>query len=311
MDGDLMTTAVSTPGGRRRFGVVRDLLTALRPHQWVKNGLIFVSPLAAHVLMEPGVLPRLLWLFVAFCAAASGVYVANDLLDLKHDRAHPRKRERPFASGRLPVIAGVASPVLMLTGLWLGLTLSPLTGGLVAAYIALSLAYSTYLKRQPLVDVFALSGLYTLRLLSGELSVGIESSVWLLSFSGFLFLSLAFLKRVSEYQAMFKSNTSYDAGRGYTPGDVEMIKVMGVCASFLATLVLALYINTDTAADEYERPLILWAAVPVFLFWQSRMWLSAARDFMTDDPIVYAVRDWVSQLCFALLTGIYVVASFL
>lgn len=305
-----MPTAVPASDNRRALRFTRDLVAELRPHQWVKNVLVFVSPLAAHMLLQPGVLPRLLWLFGAFCAAASGVYIANDLLDLKHDRSHPRKRERPFASGRLPLSVGVLSPVLMLIGLGIGFALSPLTGMLVGAYIGLSVAYSTYLKRQPLVDVFTLSGLYTLRLLSGELSAGIEPSMWLLSFSGFLFLSLAFLKRVSEYQAMVKSSTPYDAGRGYTPEDVSMLKTMGVCSSFLATMVLALYINTDTAASEYSRPILLWSAVPVFLFWQSRMWLSAARDFMTDDPIVYAARDWVSQLCVAMLVGIYAVASF-
>jgi 4-hydroxybenzoate polyprenyltransferase len=306
-----MTSAITTRAGRRPLRLVLDLLAAMRPHQWVKNALVFASPLAAHVLMEPDVLPRLFWLFAAFCASASGVYIANDLLDLKHDRSHPRKRERPFASGRLPLGAGIAGPVLMLGGLAIGISLSPLSGAVIGAYIGLSLAYSTYLKRQPLIDVFALSGLYTLRLLSGELTVGIEPSMWLLSFSGFLFLSLAFLKRVSEYQAMSSSSTAYDAGRGYTPEDAQMLKMMGVCASFLATLVLALYINTDTAADEYEQPVILWGAVPVFLFWQLRMWLSAARDFMTDDPIVYAARDWVSQLCVAVLAGIYAIASFL
>lgn len=306
-----MPTAASASDSRRVLRIARDVVAELRPHQWVKNVLVFVSPLAAHVLLQPGVLPRLLWLFAAFCAAASGVYITNDLLDLKHDRSHPRKRERPFASGRLPLSFGIASPVLMVTGLGIGFALSPLTGTMVAAYIGLSLAYATYLKRQPLVDVFTLSGLYTLRLLSGELSSGIEPSMWLLSFSGFFFLSLAFLKRVSEYRAMVKSSTTYDAGRGYTPDDVEMLKMMGVCSSFIATMVLALYINTESAANEYAKPTLLWSAVPVFLFWQSRMWLSAARDFMTDDPIVYAARDWVSQLCVALLVGIYAFASFL
>lgn len=306
-----MTTAVPVPEGRRVLQVTRDFVTELRPHQWVKNLLVFISPVAAHLLFQPGMLLHLGLLFAAFCAAASGVYIANDLLDLKSDRMHPRKRNRPFASGRLPISFGVAGPLLMLSGITIGFMLSVSTGLLVVGYIGLSMAYSAYLKTQPLVDVFTLSGLYTLRLLAGELSSGVEPSLWLLSFSGFMFLSLAFLKRVSEYQAMMKSGSMYETRRGYTPGDVEMIKMMGVCSSFIATMVLALYISTESAASEYSNPVALWCAVPIFLFWQSRMWLSAARDFMLDDPIVYAMRDWVSRLCLLLLLIVYVIASFL
>lgn len=306
-----MTTAVPVPEGRRVLQVTRDFVTELRPHQWVKNLLVFISPVAAHLLFQPGMLLHLGLLFAAFCAAASGVYIANDLLDLKSDRLHPRKRNRPFASGRLPISFGAAGPLLMLCGITIGFFLSVSTGLLVVGYIGLSMAYSAYLKTQPLVDVFTLSGLYTLRLLAGELSSGVEPSLWLLSFSGFMFLSLAFLKRVSEYQAMMKSGSMYETRRGYTPGDVEMIKMMGVSSSFIATMVLALYISTESAASEYSNPVALWCAVPIFLFWQSRMWLSAARDFMLDDPIVYAMRDWVSRLCLLLLLIVYAIASFL
>lgn len=306
-----MTTAVPVPEGRRVLQVTRDFVTELRPHQWVKNLLVFISPVAAHLLFQPGMLLHLGLLFAAFCAAASGVYIANDLLDLKSDRLHPRKRNRPFASGRLPMSFGAAGPLLMLSGITLGFFLSVSTGLLVVGYIGLSMAYSAYLKTQPLVDVFTLSGLYTLRLLAGELSAGVEPSLWLLSFSGFMFLSLAFLKRVSEYQAMMKSGSMYETRRGYTPGDVEMIKMMGVSSSFIATMVLGLYISTESAASEYSNPVALWCAVPIFLFWQSRMWLSAARDFMLDDPIVYAMRDWVSRLCLLLLLIVYAIASFL
>lgn len=306
-----MTTAVPASDNRRALRITRDFVAELRPHQWVKNLLVFISPVAAHVLFQPGMLLHLGLLFAAFCAAASGVYIANDLLDLKSDRTHPRKRNRPFASGRLPISFGAAGPLLMLSGITVGFMLSISTGLLVVGYIGLSMAYSAYLKTQPLVDVFTLSSLYTLRLLAGELSAGIEPSLWLLSFSGFMFLSLAFLKRVSEYQAMMKSGSMYETRRGYTPADVEMLKTMGVCASFIATMVLALYISTETAASEYSNPVGLWCAVPIFLFWQSRMWLSAARDFMLDDPIVYAMRDWVSRLCLLLLLIVYGIASFL
>lgn len=292
-------------------GLIRDLIAELRVHQWVKNLLVCVSPLAAHVLFEPPVLLQVLQVFAAFCAAASGVYVVNDLIDLSADRVHPRKCNRPFASGRLPLSVGVIGPVLMLAGVGIGLHVSVGTGAVVATYIVVSVSYSAYLKTQPLVDVFTLSVLYTLRVFAGQVAVGIEGSVWLLSFSGFVFLSLAFLKRVSEYRTMLKAKTVYATRRGYTPEDLEMLKTMGMSASYIATMVLGLYISTQSAAVQYGQPIALWAAMPIFLFWQSRMWLSAARGRMTDDPIIYAARDWVSLLCLALLLAVYAFASLL
>ena len=296
---------------KARSHLVRDVLAELRVHQWVKNLLVFVSPLASHTLFSSDVLERLVLLFLAFCASASGVYVVNDLVDLESDRAHPRKRHRPLASGRLPKLFGAVGPLLMLVGVGLGFYVSFTSGLIIAGYILLSAAYSAYLKTQPLVDVFTLSGLYTIRMFAGENAVGIDASIWLLSFSAFMFLSLAFLKRVSEYQAMQTEKTSYDSRRGYTPEDVEMLKMMGVCSSFIATMVLSLYLNSDAAADQYSSPILLWGAIPVFLFWQSRMWLSAERGFMTDDPIIYAARDWVSRLVVVVLALLYLGASFL
>lgn len=292
-------------------GLLRDLFAQLRVHQWVKNVLVFVSPLAGHALLEPRAMLSASLVFAAFCAAASGVYVVNDLLDLKADREHPRKRNRPFASGRLPVVVGVIGPILMLTGIGTALYVSVPTGAVVATYVVVSFAYSMYLKTQPLVDVFTLSVLYTLRVFAGQVAADIEPSIWLLSFSGFMFLSLAFLKRVSEYRAMLKAKAIYETRRGYEPTDLEMLKTMGVSASYIATMVLGLYISTESAAMQYGRPMALWAAVPIFLFWQSRMWLSAARGFMHDDPIIYAAKDWVSQLCLVLLLAVYVFATLL
>lgn len=288
----------------------RDVIRLLRIHQWIKNTLVFVGPLAAHALFDADNFSRVLIVFFAFCACASGVYVLNDLVDLRVDRQHPRKRSRPFASGRLSVRYGVLGPVLILLGLTIGFTSSLVTGILMSTYALLSLTYSHYLKTQPLVDVFTLSGLYTLRVFVGEAAIDLDPSVWLLLFSGFMFLSLAFLKRVSEYHAMMADGVHYETRRGYTPGDIDMLKAMGLSASYIATMVLGLYINTETAASEYSHPILLWGVVPIFLFWQSRMWLSSSRGFMTDDPIVYAARDWVSHLCLLALLGVYGLASF-
>ena len=289
---------------------MRDVIDALRVHQWSKNLLVFIAPLAGQVLFHPGALARAAIVFAAFCAAASGVYVINDLLDLKSDRAHPRKRLRPFASGRLPISFGVLGPILLLIGLAIAVHVSLLTGAVVAAYVGVSISYSWYLKTQPLVDVFTLSLLYTLRLCAGQVALEVEPSMWLLSFSGFVFLSLALLKRVSEYRAIADSGSPYDTRRGYSARDLDMLKSMGISSTFASSVVLGLYINSENAALLYPNRILLWGIVPILLFWQTRMWLAVTRGRMTDDPIVYAASDWVSNLCLALVFAVAILAVY-
>ena len=305
-----MSTPVRARTSARAWTIVRDLVDELRVHQWIKNLLVFVAPLLGQVLFEPGAFARATIVFVAFSATASGVYVVNDLLDLESDREHPRKRTRPFASGRLPLGLGAVGPLLLITGLGIAVSISWLTGAVVAAYIVISVGYSWYLKTQPLVDVFTLSLLYTLRLCAGQVALDVEPSMWLLSFSGFVFLSLALLKRVSEYDAIAKSGTSYRTRRGYSAHDLEMLKSMGMSSTFASAVVLGLYINSESAALLYQNRILLWGIVPILLFWQARMWLAVTRGKMTDDPIVYAASDWVSKLCLALIFGIGALAVY-
>lgn len=306
-----MRARAVTVTAKRTVALLRELLVELRVHQWVKNLLVFVSPLLGDALVGPEPVLKICLVFVAFCAAASGTYLINDFLDLQSDRQHPRKRERPFASGRLPLAIGALGPVLLLTGFGIGLVVSGTTAAIVAGYIGIALSYSLYLKKKPLIDVFTLSLLYTVRIFAGQLALDVEPSNWLVTYSGFLFLSLALLKRVSEFQAIDKSKTSYETGRGYRTADVEMLKTMGIASSFASSMVLALYIDSENAATKYEYPMLLWTMVPIILFWQSRLWLAAARGKMNDDPIVFAARDWVSWLCLGNLLAVYGLANFL
>lgn len=284
---------------------IRELVRALRPHQWVKNLLVFVAPFLDDALLAHDSFIKACLVFLAFCAAASGTYLINDLLDLQADREHPRKRERPFASGRLPLAFASLGPALLFLGFGIALYVSGPTAAIVTGYIVLTLSYSLVLKKRPLVDVFTLSLLYTVRIFAGQAALEVESSNWLVTYSGFLFLSLAILKRVSEYQSILKLKSAYETGRGYRTSDIEVLKSMGIASSFASSLVLALYIDSESAAIAYEYPMLLWCVVPILLFWQSRMWLAAARGNMTDDPIVFAASDWVSWFCLLLLAAIY------
>lgn len=286
-----------------------ELGKALRLYQWVKNGLVFLPAILAHRLLEPPVAVAAATMFIAFSLAASGCYILNDLLDLPSDRANPRKRGRPFACGSLPVSFAGFGPVLILLGISLGFTANWQSGALVSLYVLLTTLYSTVLKQKVLVDVFMLATLYTMRLFSGSVATSLTLSNWLLTFSGFTFLALAVMKRCAELWGLHSRGLRKAGRRGYSVQDLDILRVIGVTSSFVAALVLALYVDTDMARGLYGKPDLLWVIVPVFLFWICRLWLSTERGQMHDDPIIFTSRDWVSQLCGTIMFVAFLLAS--
>jgi 4-hydroxybenzoate polyprenyltransferase len=279
------------------------VLRAMRVHQWVKNLLVFVPILLDHRLSEPEAVRRGVIAFVAFCLAASGGYVVNDLMDLEADRHHPAKRDRPFASSILPATLGMAlAPVLLLSSIVIGATLLPRDFlGLLLLYIVLTIAYSSYLKRIAVLDVLLLAGLYTLRVLAGVAASGVRFSTWLLAFAMFLFLSLAFLKRHAEILALAPDQHATSRRRGYLAGDLPWLGTTGSTSGYLAVLVLALYLNSDDVMSLYRKPTLLFLICPLLLFWTSRMWLQAHRGQIHEDPIVASARDPASYVVGALV----------
>jgi 4-hydroxybenzoate polyprenyltransferase/phosphoserine phosphatase len=290
-----------------RSPLLKNLVKALRPHQWLKNLLVFVPLLASGAFSDLRGWAGATLAFAAFCATASGIYVLNDLTDLAADRQHPRKRKRSFASGALPVSMGLGMGALLLIS---GLSLATLAGavGLIVVYAITSLGYSLYLKEKPLVDVFTLSFLYNIRMFVGGEVTSHRVSPWLLGFAFFLFLGLALIKRVAELYASETRSTKQIPGRGYYPGDTSILELMGVAATFTSSVVLALYLQNDVAQAVYANPLLLWPIVPLLLFWQCRLWLSTQRGYMLDDPIVYSARDWVSWLVGAIMAALVLLA---
>jgi 4-hydroxybenzoate polyprenyltransferase len=260
------------------------LFRALRVHQWVKNLLVFVPVLLDHRLQLP-VLARAGLAFAAFCCAASGGYVLNDLLDLEADRKHSVKRHRPFAANLLSRSFGVVLvPLLFAVALLCSLWLPPKFAALLGLYVVLTIAYSVYLKRVAVLDVILLAGLYTLRVLAGVAASHVRFSTWLLAFSMFLFLSLAFLKRYAELSELPAAAEGL-ARRGYIRGDREWLGSMGGSSGYLSVLVLALYISSEQVVALYGTPLLLWLICPLLLFWVSRMWMLGHRGRMNQDPI--------------------------
>jgi len=281
-----------------------EYLKALRPQQWLKNLLVFVPVLAAHRFNESALMLRSLLAFAAFCCCASTGYLFNDLLDLSADRHHPRKRLRPFASGRLPLSYGlVMVPTLLVLGCVLAAFGSRLLVEVLLIYLALTLTYSFYIKTVALLDCLVLAGLYTLRIMGGAITAAIWPSAWLLAFSMFLFVSLAFVKRYDELVVMRSVDGDHAKARAYEISDAELLASKGTASGYVAALVLALYISSSTAKALYRRPEYMWFLVPLLLYWVGYMWLVAHRGRMIDDPLVFALRDRTSCIVIVLMLG--------
>lgn len=284
------------------FHPLRSALKAMRPHQWLKNLLVFVPLLAAHRATEMSLLMQAALAFLAFGLCASSVYILNDLLDIESDRKHSTKKKRPFAAGSLSIPAGLALKTLLLcSALTLCLFLPPMFGAALALYYAVTLTYSLWLKAKVIVDVMLLSGLYTMRILAGAAATGVVPSFWLLAFSVFMFLSLALVKRYAEMLKASKRSDRTAAGRGYSTDDLVLLLALGASSGYTAVLVLALYVNNPEVVDMYSKPYMLWAAVPAMAYWISRVWLKTHRGEMHDDPVVFAAKDTKSLAIAALL----------
>lgn len=290
-------------------GRLRAAIKALRPRQWVKNLLVFLPILLSRAYDDiPG------WIgsgaaFAAFCLMASSVYLSNDLLDIASDRAHPTKRNRPLAAGRLGTLSALALSAALMAA---GLGLAWWAGALVAstAYAVLTFAYSTRLKELPLVDIFVLAALFTVRVVAGGEASGHHVSTWLMAFSGFLFLSLAIMKRVAELRARAADGGSPNRRRAYLPDDLPYLETLGVASSVTSALVLSLFVQAETGSSRVN-PLVLMCTVPLVLFWQARLWLATWRGYMLEDPIVYATRDWVTRLVAVAIGGLFVASGLL
>jgi 4-hydroxybenzoate polyprenyltransferase len=271
----------------------RLFLQALRPHQWVKNLLVFVPLVLAHQLTNTDSLVRAGVAFLATCIAGSGAYLVNDLLDLEADRLHPGKRGRPFASGNLSLGTGLLlGPGLMGAGLMIASLARPAAAGVLGVYLVASFLYSVWLKKLVAVDVILLAGLYCLRLLIGGEASTIPLSPWTVAFSMFLFLSLALMKRYSELHGL-KTRQGEEAAerRGYTVADMQSVSSLGTASGMTAVLVIALYVNAAEVRTLYGHPNVLWLVCVIVLLWIARLWLIAGRGELGEDPVLFAVRD--------------------
>lgn len=269
---------------------------------WAKNLLVLVPVMTAHAWRAPAIRDAFL-AGLAFSLVASAIYLVNDVRDAPFDRTHARKRARAVAAGELSSRMAIAAAVTL--GVAATLVARPLGTTVLAwlaAYAALMLAYSAWIKRLVALDVVALAIGYTMRLAVGAAAIGVALSPWLAAFSLFVFLSLALLKRATELRTLSIQapaggvTDARVAGRGYAAGDGDVVLALGIASATVAVLVLALYVTSPEVRVLYRHPQVLWMLCPTVTYWQMRFWILARRGEVADDPVLHALRD-VPSLC--------------
>jgi 4-hydroxybenzoate polyprenyltransferase len=285
------------------------VIRAIRVHQWAKNVLIFLPFILGHK-WSLSVAGSALLAFLCFSFCASGTYLINDLLDMEADRHHVKKRMRPFAAGDLSVLTGIGISALLIVLSAVCLLFLPLAfTAWMGIYFVSTLAYSFYFKRMVLLDVLALSGLYTVRLMAGGAATSTPISHWLSGFSIFLFLSLAIVKRFAELQNTLQDGLTPKNGRGYQLSDIEQMRSFGTASAFASVVVFANYISGFDVIALYHQPRLLWLVMPLLILWLCRVWLLASRGDLNEDPVVFALTDRMSLLIGACVAVIALLAQ--
>jgi 4-hydroxybenzoate polyprenyltransferase len=302
---DLLTRSEQPP--RPRF---RTLSKAFRIQHWAKNCLVFVAPILGYQLGHLAALFDAVVLFLAMGALASATYLLNDLSDLKADRAHPRKKTRPLASGAMSLATGFVSALsLAAIAAVLAALLPWKVIACLGAYLIVTLLYSAVLKRQPIIDVFVLAGLFTLRVLAGSFLIPAPISPWLLTFSMTFFLGLAMTKRYAELDRTLRTMGRGVESRGYTDKELPLLLASGIASGFAAIVIFVIYLmNEHYPREIYSNPGILWGLMPLILVWILRIWHLTIHGRMSEDPVVFALRDRFS-LSIGLLGAVLLVAA--
>lgn len=307
-------------GGDR--GGVKDYVRLARPHQWTKSVFVLVGPLY-HLQDGLGggltaLGPFLVHAFVAagvFALASSGCYVVNDLLDAERDRAHPRKRHRPIASGRVSERGALRFCLGLFAASALGLVLLPASamvwvGGIVAVYVANVMAYSFRLKHVVIADVMSLSLGFVLRVMAGCAAVAVTPSTWLLNATLFVAMLLAFGKRLGERRSAESADVAVRA-RGvqaiYSDSLLRMLVVVSAVASLLT---YAGYVQAREGDYAVGGLNLLWFTLLPAMYAMLRA-ITLLERGRYDDPTELAIHDrpfQVAAAAFGLSTAGLVVA---
>lgn len=268
-----------------------NLVSAVRPVQWVKNVLVFVPLLLGHRFTDRNALLQSGLTFFALCLASSSAYLCNDMLDAEADRQHPAKKNRPFARRAISIPVGVALTLtLAISAIAAGFFVNPPVSLLLAGYVIATLIYSIWLKKALIIDILALASFYVFRVFLGSAATGIRISSSTALFSLFIFTGLATLKRYAEIY----NRTADSPGnrRAYKIDDGPTLLCFGTGSFIGAIIALGLYLGSPDVSRLYRMPDLLWLLCPVLLGWSGRLWILAQRGELHDeDPVAFALRD--------------------
>jgi 4-hydroxybenzoate polyprenyltransferase len=282
------------------------LLRSMRPHQWLKNALLFLPLLLSHRVQETDLLFAAFIGFAAFSLCASSVYLLNDMLDLESDRLHATKKTRPFAAGELSLRSGfLLAPALLVAAFCCAALLNEEFLLTLAGYWLATLCYSLRIKSLLFIDALTLAGLFCVRILAGAAAIEVTATTWLLSFALLVFFGLALVKRHAELMNLRKQGKQETAGRAYRVSHLPLLLTLGPSANVAAIAVFAFYALGDSAAELYNQPLLLLAACPGMFYLVARVWRLARAGELEEDPVRFAIKDKISQLVIALCVGVF------
>ncbi|OOZ39392.1 4-hydroxybenzoate polyprenyltransferase [Solemya pervernicosa gill symbiont] len=286
-------------------------IKAIRLHQWTKNILLFIPLLTSFSFIDAEKSASAIIGFLAFSLLASGTYIFNDLWDISSDRQHPTKNNRPFASAQLSIISGIILAATLVTaGIVTGSYLSSDFTLVLILYLALTSLYSFFIKESFLFDAFTLSILYTMRIIAGAVAIGVDTSPWLLTFSLFIFFSLALVKRCSELKSIQDTDREQIIGRSYCTKDLGAIFTLGVGTAISSVIIFGLFILSDNTQERYQSPHLLWLAVLGLCYWLSLIWIKTAHGEMNDDPLIFVFSNIRSLITIILIAAILIISHF-
>ncbi|WP_018871994.1 decaprenyl-phosphate phosphoribosyltransferase [Thioalkalivibrio sp. ALJ16] len=284
--------------------MLQSLIKLLRPHQYIKNGFVFLGVVFAHEWGEADTVLAASLTFLAFSAMASAVYVLNDIVDVEADRRHPTKCRRPIASGAIAVpTAWVIFAVAVVLALALAALVSTWVIALITIYLVLNVAYSWSLKHIVILDVFSIAAGFMLRILAGTLGLGIEPSQWLLLCGLMLTLFLGFAKRRAELAdvRIERGETGEGARRVLDDYSVSLLDQFIAISAACTVLAYGLYtVSAETIALHgtdgliYTLPFVIYGIFRyLFLLHARGGGNDTSRDLVTDPHLLATVAVWL------------------
>lgn len=283
----------------RPGGALKIWIRLLRPHQWVKNFFVFAPLLFSGELLVVGQITRATGAFVMFCLLASGVYAWNDVVDREADRAHPVKRKRPVASGRISVPTAAAIGGLLLAGaLALGWILDPLVALIGLGYLGLNVLYSLRLKRVVILDVFAIAAFFVLRLLAGAAAIQVVPSIWLLLCGGLLALYLGFAKRRHELVLLGDGSSDHRSVlQHYSPIFLDQMSMVLLSVTVVSYIMYTLTSQTaalvGSEALSYSTVFVLYGVFRYLYLVHQKNGGNPTETLLTDRSLIVAVGLWL------------------